>query len=116
MMARELGYEDGFQYTLLPTLNKRGGVFAKFGEDADNLNWHLPFADIVADKAVSEELAEIGGTVNVSLTNLDYAILKDEWIARAAATVRMQSGDEMRKPSALTCNNHLQWFKLNQTA
>lgn len=115
MMARELGYQDGFQYTLLPTLNKRGGVFAKFGEDADNLNWHLPFAEIVADKAVSEELAEIGGTVNVSLTNLDYAIVKDEWIARAAATVRLQSGEEMRKPSSLTCNNHLQWLQSQST-
>jgi hypothetical protein len=115
MMAHELGFQDGFQYTLLPTLNKRGGVFGKFGEDADNLNLHLPFAEIDADKAVAEELAEMAGTVNVSLTNLDYAILGDEWMARCAATIKLKTAEEMRRPSALMCANHLQWLKQIQS-
>jgi len=115
MMAHELGFQDGFQFTLLPTLNKRGGVFGKFGENDDNLNWHVPFAEIAAEKAVSEELAELAGTVNVSLTNLDYAIDGEEWMARCAATVRLQTTEEMRRPPALMCTNHLQWLRQRQT-
>merc|ERR1712166_87588 len=66
-MARERGFQDGFQYTLLQTLTKRGGgVFGKFGKGDVNMNWHLEFDDVAAanaDKSVSDELREIGGTV-----------------------------------------------------
>jgi len=115
MMAHELGFQDGFQFTLLPTLNKRGGVFGKFGEDSDNLNWHVPFAEIATAKVVSEELAEMAGTVNVSLTSLDYAINGEEWMARCAATVRLQTTEEMRRPPAHMCTNHLQWLRQTQS-
>jgi len=114
MMAHEMGFTDGFQYTLLPTLNKRGGVFEKFGDEADNMNWLLPFAEVPADGAVAEELAGLGGTVNISLTNLDYAILKEEWMARTAQTVRFKTADEMRRPASQTCTNHLQWVEQAQ--
>jgi hypothetical protein len=119
MMAHQMGFEDGFQYTLLPTLNKRGGVFGKFGKDGDNVNWHLPFSDIAAadhiDKAISDELCDLGGTVNVSLTNLDYAINGEEWMARCAATVRLPSSEEMRQPSQLMAANQVQWMRQTQS-
>jgi hypothetical protein len=116
MMAHELGFQDGFQYTLLPTLNKRGGVFGKFGDERNNMNWHLPFAEIpAADKAVSDELAEMGGTVNVSLTNLDYAINGEEWMARCAATVRLASADEVRRPPQIMATSHLNWLRQTQS-
>jgi len=115
MMAHEMGFQDGFQYTLLPTLNKRGGVFTQFGDKADNMNWNLPFAEIPADGPIAEELAQLGGNVNISLTNLDYAILKDEWMARTATTVRFKSSDEMRRPASQACTNHLQWLEQAQS-
>jgi len=121
-MARERGFQDGFQYTLLQTLTKRGGgVFGKFGQGDDNMNWHLEFADVAAanaDKSVSDELREIGGTVNVSLTNLDYAIKGDkgdEWMARCAATVRLESADHIRRPAQLIATNHAKWLSQTQS-
>jgi len=113
MMGHQMGFKDGFQYTLLPTLNKRGGVFGKFGKDDDNMNWNLPFAEIAAahtDKAVSDELEELGGNVNLSLTSLNY-VMGEEWMARAAATVRLQTTDQIRLPAQLMATNHLNWLK-----
>jgi len=119
MMARERGFLDGFQYTLLQTLTKRGaGVFGKFGKGDDNMNWHLEFAEIadkVDNKAVSDEIREIGGTVNVSLTNLDYAIEGEEWMARCAKTVRLESAEHMRAPSQEMATNQLKWLRQTQS-
>ena len=113
MMGHAMGFQDGFQYTLLPTLNKRGGVFGKFGEDDENMNWHVQFAEIAAadaNKDVSDELQELGGTVNLSLTSLNY-VMGEEWMARAAATVRLQSSDKIRRPAQFMATNHLNWLK-----
>lgn len=108
-----LGYKDGFQFTLLPTLNKRGGVFQKFGEDDDNMNWNVKFADIAAavdDEAVSTELRELDGNINASRSSLNY-VLGDEWMARAAATVRLSTADDIRGPAMLMATNHVNWLK-----
>lgn len=112
MMAHALGFQDGFQFTLLPTLDKRGGVFGKFGDDGENMNWHLPFAEIAsgADKAVSDELREIGGNVNLSLTSLNY-VMGDEYMARAAAVVRLDSPEKIRRPAQLMATNQLKWLQ-----
>jgi hypothetical protein len=123
MMAQQLGFQDGFQYTLLPTLNKRGGVFGKFGEDSDNMNWHLQFSEIAdaadMNKAVSDELRDMGGTVNISLTSLNYAIngteKGTEWMDRCAATVKLPSTEHMRRPSLMMATNQVQWMRGNQS-
>jgi hypothetical protein len=114
MMGHALGFKDGFQYTLLPTLNKRGGVFDKFGADDDNMNWNVKFAEIAetaeVEGAVSDELRELDGNVNISLTSLNY-VMGEEWMARAAATVRLSSSEKIRRPSQLMATNHMNWLK-----
>merc|ERR1712070_397708 len=118
MMGHALGFADAFQYTLLPTLNKRGGVFGKFGQDGENMNWYVQFAEIAADAAdkdVSDELKELGGTVNLSLTSLNY-VLGEEWMARAAATVRLQTSEQIRQPAHLMATNHLKWLRQTQSS
>jgi len=112
MMGHQLGFKDGFQYTLLPTLNKRGGVFQKFGAEEDNMNWNVRFADIAAgsEGVVSDELRELDGNVNLSLSSLNY-VMGEEWMARAAATVRLQSTEQIRRPSQLIATNHVNWLK-----
>merc|ERR1712070_866590 len=118
MMAHSMGFKDGFQYTLLPTLNKRGGVFGKFGKEENNMNWHVQFSDIadaLSDKAISDELRDMGGTVNISLTSLDYAINQDEWMERCAATVKLPTPDHMRRPSEQMAANQVQWMRQTQS-
>jgi len=113
MMGHQLGFQDAFQYTLLPTFLKRGGsVFGKFGSEDDNMNWNVRFAEIAANTegAVSDEIREMDGNVNLSLTSLNYA-LGDEWMARAAMTVRLQTPELIRQPAQLMATNHLNWLK-----
>jgi hypothetical protein len=113
MVGHALGYKDGFQFTLLPTLNKRGGVFQKFGEDDDNVNYNIKFADVapnIDDAAVSNQLRELDGNINVSRSSMNY-IMGDEWMARAAATVRLSTADDIRQPSQLLATNHVNWLK-----
>jgi len=118
MMAYSLGFQDGFQYTLLPTLNKRGGIFGKFGKDDENVNWHVTFDEIAAgndDAAVSEELRELGGNVNLSLTDLNYAMGSEEYMGRCAATARLQTAEEVRRPVLQIATNHAKWLKQSQS-
>jgi len=117
MMAKELGFEDGFQFSLLPTMHKRaGGVFAKFGPDKANKQWDLSFdevADGTADKAVADQIRETGGKLSISLTNIDWALTGegDEWMKRAAATVRLANADGTRGPSQLMATKHMNWMR-----
>lgn len=118
MIGHALGFQDGFQYTLLPTLNKRAGsVFEPFGSEDQNLNWHLQFAEVAAnaDEAAADELRNMEGVVNCSLTNLDFALGEEsEWMARAARTVRLQSGDVIRGPAQSIATSHVEWLKQPQ--
>jgi len=115
LMARQMGFQDAFQYTLLPTLNKRGGVFSKFGTDAENKNWNVKFADIVsAADAVTEELHTLNGNINLSQTNLEFAA-GEEYMARSAATVRLQSSEQISRPSQFMATNHLNWLRQTQS-
>jgi hypothetical protein len=112
-VGHALGFKDGFQFTLLPTLNKRGGVFQKFGDDESNLNWNIKFADFaanIADAEVSKEIRDLDGNINLSRSSLDY-IVGDEWMARAAATVRLATADDMRAHAQPLATNHVNWLK-----
>jgi hypothetical protein len=40
MIAHQLGFEDAFQFTLLPTLTNRP-AYAKFGTEEENMNWQV---------------------------------------------------------------------------
>lgn len=115
MMGHALGFQDGYQYTLLPTLNKRAGsVFEEFGSEDQNKTWHFDFESIAAnaDEAVANELRAAPSVVTCSLTNLDFAVAEDsEWMARAAATVRMSSAAEIRGPAQLMATSHVEWLK-----
>jgi len=116
-MAKELGFQDGLQFTLLPTLNKRAGVFEKFGDDSQNLQWDVPFDEVAAgtDKAVADEILQTAGRVNISLTNVDWALEGEDWMARAAATVRLSSSDEMRRPAQLMGTNQVKVMRQTQS-
>jgi len=113
MLAKELGFEDAFQFTLLPTLTNRP-AYAKFGTEEENMNWQVEFADVAADKdkAVADELLEMTGMINCSLTNLNFAMEEGgEWMARAAATIKLKSAEEIRQPSQSMCTLYMEWLK-----
>jgi hypothetical protein len=112
LMGNALGFRDAFQFTLLPTLNKRGGVFSKYGDEEDNYNWDVKFADIAAglDGPAADELRELDGNINLSRTCMQY-VLGDVWMGKAAETVRLPSAQAMREPSVLMMTNHLNWLK-----
>jgi len=119
MMGRALGFPDGFQYTLLPSLSTRAGsVFEEFGSEAENTQWHLEMAQIAVDaeKAAADELQAMEGgpqgVVTCSLTNMDFALGEEsEWMARAAATVRLKTGAEIRGPAQEMATNHVEWLR-----
>lgn len=115
MMGRALGFPDGFQYTLLPTLSSRAGsVFEEFGSDAENTQWHLQMSEIAADagEAAAAELQGMEGVVTCSLTNMDFALGEEcEWMTRAAATVRLKSAKEIHGPAQEMATNHVEWLR-----
>jgi len=109
-MGQAMGFEDSFQFTLLPTLKGRG-VFSDDKSNDDSLNWALKFTDVASENAeVLEELKELGGSINLQLTRLAYN-LSDEYMKLAAATVRMKTADELRRPVEVTAANHLKWLQ-----
>lgn len=109
-IAHKLGFEDSFQYTLIPSLTKKG-LFTESGiPEEDTLNYPLRFVDVASDKAeVRAELAEIGGTINVSLTRLGY-IMTPTYKKMAAGICGMKA-DEMCVPADLIATNHLKWLR-----
>lgn len=110
MMAQQMGFEDSFQFTLLPTLKGRG-VFSDSKSNDDSLNWAMKFADVASDKAdVLEELADLGGSINLQLTRITYN-LGAEYMTLAAATVRMKTGEELRCLAQVACANHMRWLQ-----
>lgn len=115
VMAAALGFESTFQFTLLPTLTGRG-LFTEQDKDAnDTINWPMRFADVTGSSpAVTAELKELDGNINLSLTRLGYA-LAPEYMNMAAATVRMKTGDELLLPSQLMGLNHLKWLQQTQS-
>lgn len=113
IMGNELGFKDGFQFTLLPTLDKRGGsVFAKYGKEEENANWNVSFDEIAAknEGAVSDELLELNGNLNISLSTMEF-MMGDEWMGRAATTVRLESAQAIREPSTKSAMTQLNWLK-----
>lgn len=109
-MAEQMGFEDSFQFTLLPTLKGRG-VFSDSKSNDDSLNWAMKFCDVPSAKAdVLDELKELGGSINLQLTRLSYN-LGDEYMSLAAATVRMKTADELRGPVQVTASNHMKWLQ-----
>jgi hypothetical protein len=113
LMGEALGFEDAFQFTLLPTLDKRqGGVFSKYGDEEDNLNWDVKFSEIAArlGGAVGDELRELDGNINLSRTKMSF-VLGEEWMGRAAKTVRLPTSQSIREPAMQMTTNHLNWLK-----
>jgi hypothetical protein len=117
MVAHKLGFEDGFQFTLLASLTNRPS-YGQYGTEEENTNWHVQLADVAAgkDKVVVDELLEMTGLINCSLTNLNFAMEEGgEWMARAAATIKLQSADEIRRPSQAMCTNYMRWLRQTQS-
>lgn len=111
IMAQEMGFENTFQYTLLPTLLKRGGCGASQG----GASWSIQFADVpTSDVATSQELTELGGTVNCATMTLEYAT-GPEYVGQAAGVVRMDPA-VMLAPSRAIASQHVQLLRRSQTA
>jgi len=112
MLAKDIGFEHSFQYTLLPTLKDRGA----FGGNAsaDEETWGVKFADVpTSDVAVSEELTELGGTCNCSLMTLEYGT--GAYVKVCADIVRLKNPDELRVPSQAAASKHMQFLRGEQT-
>lgn len=113
-IAHKLGFQDSFQYTLIPALTGRG-LFSETGIAAsDTMNWPLKFADVPSDQAdVRSELKELDGNINISLTRMGY-IMTPEYKTMAGKIVGMKA-DELGVPSELIATNHLNWLQNQST-
>jgi len=109
-LADKLGFKDCFMYTLIPTLTKRGMLSEKDVVSQETMAYALNFADIPSDRAeVKAELEAIGGTINVSLSNMGY-IMSPHHKKTSARVVGMTS-DEMCGPAELIGTNHFNWLQ-----
>jgi len=109
-MGKAFGYDDAFQFTLIPSL-KGKGVFTDDKSDDNSQNWKIGLSQVPSDNAaVLDELKELEGNINCQLTSLDYN-LSDEYMTMAAATVRMKTKEEMRGPMEILTANHLKFLQ-----
>lgn len=108
-LAEKLGFEDTFQFTLIPTLLKRGVMSEKDAiPGADTLNYALNFDDVPSDKPeVQAELSELGGTINISLSSIGYALSPNH--KKMMAGIIGMKADELCKPADLIATNQLKW-------
>ena len=110
-LAEKHGFEDTFQYTLLPTLTRRGALTRNdANQGKDTLDYALNFDDVPSDKAeVRAELTAIGGSINISLTRMGY-IMTPTYKKMAAGICGMKA-DDMCVPADLIATNHLKWLQ-----
>jgi len=109
-LAYLLGFEDSFQYTLIPALAKKGLWSEKDTSAADTVNWPLRFVDVPSDSSTARaELGELDGTLNLSLTRMGH-IMGPEYKKMAAGIVGMKP-DELFEPSQMIAVNHLKWLR-----
>lgn len=109
-MAKAYGYDEAFQFTLIPSL-KGKGVFTDDSFTEDSMNWKMSFGDVPSDKTeVLDELKQLEGAINLQVTSLDYN-LSDKYVTMAAATVRMKKMEEMKVPMDILTANHLKYLQ-----
>jgi len=116
VLAKESGFEHTFQYTLLPTLLKRGLFGASAASADDDQSWGIKFAEVpTSEAAVSEELTELGGTINCSLMNLAYAT-GPVYFKSAASVVGLKNPNDLQVPSQEMASQHFQFLCGNPTS
>jgi len=109
-MGQAMGYEDAFQFTLLPTL-KGKGVFADDKSNDDSLNFAMKFSDVPSDRAdVIEELKDLDGSINLQLTATKYN-MSEEYMKMACATTRIKEPAVLRHAMETVCANHLKFLR-----
>lgn len=109
-LAHMLGFEDSFQFTLIPALTAKGLFSDKDKAAADTMNWPIRFADVPSDSAPARaELGELDGTINLSLTRMGY-IMQPEYKKMAAGICGMKAA-ELFEPSQMIAVNHLRWIR-----
>jgi len=110
-LGKACGFDEAFQFTLIPSLKKYKGVFTDDKQTKDSMNWKMPFDDVPSENAqVLDELKDLEGAINLQLTSLDYN-LSDEYMLLAALTVRMKKQEEMRAPMDILTANHLKYLQ-----
>lgn len=116
VMGSALGFEDTFQFTLLPALTGRGLWSEQDTNPNDTINWSIKFSDVApADPVVAMQLQELAGNINLSLTRLGY-IFSPEYLKYAASIVRLKTGEELFQPSQLIALNQLKWLQQTQSS
>lgn len=110
-LAEKHGFEDTFQYTLLPTLTRRGALTRNdANQGKDTLDYALNFDDVPSDKAeVRAELAQIGGTINISLSSMGYVMSANH--KKMVAGIVGMKVDELCVPADLIATNQLKWIQ-----
>jgi hypothetical protein len=116
MMARTLGFEDMFVYSMLPSLQGREGMYSR-KSNANETHWKVLFADIDdASPAVSAELKELDGTLALGLSDITFT-LEDDYLTGVAKMTRIKGGvDALRGPSQEMADKQLAWIKQTQSA
>jgi hypothetical protein len=106
-LADKLGFDYTFQYTLIPTLLKRGVCSENDAiQGEDTVNCALSFNDVPADKPeIRAELSALGGTINISLSSVSYSMTPENK-KMMAQTVGMKA-DDLCVPADLIATNQL---------
>lgn len=109
-LGMAMGFEDGFVFTIHPTLVGKG-IFSDDTYNDESLNWAMNFTDVASEKSeVLEELKELGGSIKMQLTSLSYN-LSDEFMKLSAITARTLTPEEVRDTIGVTAANHLKFLR-----
>lgn len=114
MMADDLGFDNFFVYSLLPSLQGREGMYSRKSTDKET-HWSFRFADIDASPAVSAELKELDGTCQLGLMSIKHTLSQD-YLAGAAKMVKIKSVAELEEPAREAADNQLAWIRQTQPA
>jgi len=111
---QKLGCNKAFIYSLLPTLKGRPGMFANKEQNELAQSWTIQFVDIPADSvAVSDELRELDGSINLTLTDIKH-MLGDDYLKLAATTWKLKTADEIRGPADVLAKEYSKWLEHTQ--
>merc|ERR1712224_837715 len=114
MIAHALGFEEMFIYSLLSSLQNREGIYSR-KSNKDETHWKVPFAEIDASPAVSAELKELDGIIQLAHMSLAYS-LEDSYLTGAAKMVKIKTADELRGPSQEMADKQMAWIRQTESA
>jgi len=114
MVAYAQGFEELFIYSLLSGLQNREGIYSR-KSTKDETHWKVPFAEIEASPAVSAELKELDGVIQLAHMSLGYS-LEDDYMTGAAKMVKLKTAADLRIPCQEIADRQIEWIRQTESS